>query len=194
MSFAGLQDRLTALQESTGQLRELVDRLASLTFQPGSVPLGTDEEDSVSGELSAEIGQILKANAEDQELLLEEANYLRPEGHEKERLVEGVVRVGGELTKYVFGRSTVPGCGGKMSSSSLTMLLDTAWLFEKLGYRPRRASSKHKNSSDNSFSNHIPPPSPNSTHRSTKTNLLLPLPPRPLSNCTTAASTRAGPA
>ncbi|KAJ6783697.1 hypothetical protein PWT90_09686 [Aphanocladium album] len=100
MSFVGLQDRLTALQESTGQLEELVDRLANLTFQPGSVPLGTDEEDSVSGELSAEIGQILKANAEDQELLLEEANYLRPEGHEKERLVEGVVRAGGEITKH----------------------------------------------------------------------------------------------
>lgn len=101
MSFVGLQERLAALQESTGQLKELVDRLASLKFQPGSVPLGTDEEDSVSGELSAEIGQILKANAEDQELLLEEVNYLRPEGHEKERLVEGVSRVGQALTKYV---------------------------------------------------------------------------------------------
>ncbi len=101
MSFAGLQERLTALQESTAQLHELVDRLAHLKFQPGAVPLGTDEEDSVSGELSGEIAQILKANSEDQELLLEEANYLRPEGHEKERLVDGVVRVGSELAKYV---------------------------------------------------------------------------------------------
>ncbi|OAA82444.1 Sec20 domain protein [Akanthomyces lecanii RCEF 1005] len=100
MSFAGLQERLTALQESTAQLHELVDRLAHLKFQPGAVPLGTDEEDSVSGELSGEIAQILKANSEDQELLLEEANYLRPEGHEKERLVDGVVRVGSELAKY----------------------------------------------------------------------------------------------
>lgn len=99
MSFAGLQDRLTALQESTSQLKELVDRLGDLKFQPGSVPLGTDEEDSISGELSAEIGQILKNNTEDQELLREEINYLRPEGHEKERLADSAVRVGGELTK-----------------------------------------------------------------------------------------------
>lgn len=99
MSLVGLQERLAALQESTGQLKELVDRLANLMFQPGSVPLGAEEEDSVSGELSVEIGQILKVNAEDQELLLEEANYLRPEGHEKERLVAGVVRVGDDLTK-----------------------------------------------------------------------------------------------
>ncbi|TQV97160.1 Sec20 domain-containing protein [Cordyceps javanica] len=100
MSLTGLHERLTALQESTGQLQALIDRLADLDFQPGSVPLGTDEEDSVSGELSAEIGQRLKAGAEEQELLREEANYLRPEGHEKERLVDGVVRVGAELVKY----------------------------------------------------------------------------------------------
>ncbi|PQK17905.1 hypothetical protein BB8028_0009g01060 [Beauveria bassiana] len=102
MSFAGLQERLTALHDSTGQLRTLVDRLAHLTFQPGAVPdVGTDDDEDggVLGELSAEIAQLLKAGAEEQELLREEANYVRPDGHEKERLVEGVVRVGTELTK-----------------------------------------------------------------------------------------------
>ncbi|KAM3499228.1 hypothetical protein MY10362_007493 [Beauveria mimosiformis] len=103
MSFAGLQERLTALHDSTGQLRTLVDRLAHLTFQPGAVPnLGTEEDDEdggVLGELSAEIAQLLKAGAEEQELLREEANYVRPDGHEKERLVDGVVRVGAELAK-----------------------------------------------------------------------------------------------
>ncbi|OAQ98198.1 hypothetical protein LLEC1_02303 [Akanthomyces lecanii] len=116
MSFVGLQERLTALQASTAQLQELVDRLAHLKFQPGAVPLGTDEEDSVSGELSAEIAQILKANSEDQELLLEEANYLRPQGHEKERLVDGVVRVGSGLAKA-----------------------DTAWRSERRDYKRKRA-------------------------------------------------------
>ncbi|KAM3433400.1 hypothetical protein NHJ13734_006471 [Beauveria thailandica] len=102
MSFAGLQERLTALHDSTSQLRTLVDRLAHLTFQPGAAPsLGTedDEDGGVLGELSAEIAQLLKAGAEEQELLREEANYVRPDGHEKERLVDGVVRVGAELAK-----------------------------------------------------------------------------------------------
>ncbi|KAM3554487.1 hypothetical protein MY1884_006107 [Beauveria asiatica] len=102
MSSAGLQERLTALHDSTGQLRTLVDRLAHLTFQPGAVPslvTEDDEDGGVLGELSAEIAQLLKAGAEEQELLREEANYVRPDGHEKERLVDGVVRVGAELAK-----------------------------------------------------------------------------------------------
>lgn len=101
MSFEGLQERLTALQESTSQLRELIDRLAHLEFQPGSVPLGTEEESSVSGELSAEIGQVLRTGIEDQELLHEEIHYLKPEGHDKARLRDGAERVGQELVRYV---------------------------------------------------------------------------------------------
>lgn len=101
MSFEGLQERLAALQETTGQLRELIDRLANLEFQPGSVPQGTNEEDSVSGELSAEIGQILRNGLEEQELLEEEAKFARPEGSDKARLRDGIERVGAELTRYV---------------------------------------------------------------------------------------------
>lgn len=99
MSLEALQERLAALQETTSQLRELIDRLGSLKFQPGSVPLGTDEEDSVSGELSAEIGQMLRGGVEDQELLQEEVNYLRPEGQEKGRLKDGVEKVSQDLTR-----------------------------------------------------------------------------------------------
>ena len=102
MSFEGLQERLAALQETTSQVRELIDRLAELKFQPGSVPLGADEEDSVSGELNAEIGQLLRSGLEDQELLQEEVKYLRPEGHDKERLQDSVSRVGHELSRYVL--------------------------------------------------------------------------------------------
>ncbi|KAG6075065.1 hypothetical protein E4U33_002217 [Claviceps sp. LM78 group G4] len=98
MSLRGLDERLTALQETTTQLRELIDRLAKLDFQPGAgLPLDTDDESSVSGELSAEIGQILRNGLEEQELLTEEVQFARPEGAEKMRLREGVERLGSEL-------------------------------------------------------------------------------------------------
>ncbi|KAG6185480.1 hypothetical protein E4U36_001290 [Claviceps purpurea] len=98
MSLRGLDERLTALQETTTQLRELIDRLAKLDFQPGAgLPLDMDDESSVSGELSAEIGQILRNGLEEQELLTEEVQFVRPEGAEKMRLREGVERLGTEL-------------------------------------------------------------------------------------------------
>jgi protein transport protein SEC20 len=101
MSLAGLQERLSALQETTAQLRELIDRLAHLDFQPGSVPQGTDEESSVSGELSAEIGQLLRNGLDEQEMLQEEAKFARPEGTDKARLKEAIERLGGELVRYI---------------------------------------------------------------------------------------------
>ncbi|KAH6610480.1 hypothetical protein Trco_000500 [Trichoderma cornu-damae] len=104
MSLEGLQERLAALQETTAQLRELLDRLANVEFQPGSVPLNIEEEGSVSGELSAEAGLVLRNGLEDQQLLCEEAKYLRRGGHEKERLEEGIQRVGNELASH---RSTL---------------------------------------------------------------------------------------
>ncbi|GAB0138887.1 hypothetical protein EsDP_00007109 [Epichloe bromicola] len=97
MSLKGLEERLTALQETTTQLRELIDRLAKLEFQPGAVPQATGEESSVSGELSAEIGQTLRNGLDEQELLQEEVNFVRPEGAEKARLREGIERLGAEL-------------------------------------------------------------------------------------------------
>ncbi|KAM0260370.1 hypothetical protein ACHAQJ_002771 [Trichoderma viride] len=104
MSLEGLQERLAALQETTAQLRELIDRLANVEFQPGSVPLNIEEEGSVSGELSAEAGLLLKNGLEDQQLLCEEAKYLRRGGHEKERLEDGIEKVGKEMASY---RSTL---------------------------------------------------------------------------------------
>ncbi|KAF5003591.1 hypothetical protein FDECE_9872 [Fusarium decemcellulare] len=98
MSFEGLQSRLTALQETTAQLKELIDRLSTLKFQPGSVPLTTDEENSVSGELGAEITSTLRDGEEEHELLQEEVEFMRAAEHDKERLKEGVENVGKELT------------------------------------------------------------------------------------------------
>jgi len=107
MSFEALQERLNALQETTTQLRELIDRLAGLRFEPGSVPLGTDDEDNVAGELSAEIGQVLREEEEDLELLQEEIADLkggRPgsgQEHNKTRLTEGATRLEAELRRWV---------------------------------------------------------------------------------------------
>lgn len=97
MSFEGLQERLSALQETTSQLKELIDRLAHLKFQPGSVPLDASEEGSVSGELSAEIGNLLRDGDDEKDLLLEEVEYLRHP--DKPRLREGVERLGEELNQ-----------------------------------------------------------------------------------------------
>lgn len=110
MSFDSLQERLTALQETTAQARELINRLASLKFQPGSVPhangevLGEDD-DSVAAELSGEIGNILREEEEDLELLGEEITDLRggrdgsDASRQKERLREGVARLEGEVKR-----------------------------------------------------------------------------------------------
>ncbi|KAJ4420026.1 Protein transport protein sec20 [Gnomoniopsis sp. IMI 355080] len=107
MSFDALQERLITLQETTSQVKDLIDRLAKLDFQPGSVPLpqGGDAEDdeNVATELSAEISQTLREEEEELELLEEEATDLRggKEGSDsarrKERLLEGVKRLDGEL-------------------------------------------------------------------------------------------------
>ena len=100
MSFEGLQERLTALQETTIQLKELIDRLGTLKFQPGSVPLTTDEDNSESGELSAEITSALRDGEEEHELLQEEVEFLRGAEHDKARLKEGVEKIGKELDGY----------------------------------------------------------------------------------------------
>jgi protein transport protein SEC20 len=111
MSFDSLQERLTALQETTAQARELIDRLANLKFQPGSVPLanrevlGDGDDDSVAAELSGEIGNILREEEEDLELLGEEITDLRggrdgsDAARQKERLREGAARLEGEVKR-----------------------------------------------------------------------------------------------
>ncbi|KAM0276685.1 hypothetical protein ACHAQH_006502 [Verticillium albo-atrum] len=103
MSFEGLQERLTALQETTAQLKELIDRLHNLSFQPGSVPLGGPDVDNVSTELSAEISQILREEEDELELLQEEVEDLRSgrpgseAEHAKTRLKDGLERLQQEL-------------------------------------------------------------------------------------------------
>ncbi|KAK3995493.1 protein transport protein sec20 [Cladorrhinum sp. PSN332] len=99
-SFDTLQERLSALQETTNQLKELINRLATIEFQPGSVPLGSKEEDNVASELSAEIIQILREEEDELELLQEEIIDLRTTKQteqRKARLKEGASRLEAEL-------------------------------------------------------------------------------------------------
>lgn len=106
-----LSERLSALQETTAQLQELIHRLANLKFAPGSVPLtaeGEEESDNVATELSAEISSILREEEEELELLQEEIIDLRggrpgsESEHRKQRLKEGAQRLENELKTYVF--------------------------------------------------------------------------------------------
>ncbi|KAK4202275.1 hypothetical protein QBC40DRAFT_347224 [Triangularia verruculosa] len=100
-----LSERLSALQETTAQLQELIHRLANLKFAPGSVPLtGEGEEgENAATELSAEISSILREEEEELELLQEEIIDLRggrpgSDGeHRKQRLKEGAQRLESEL-------------------------------------------------------------------------------------------------
>ncbi|KAK1774973.1 Sec20-domain-containing protein [Copromyces sp. CBS 386.78] len=113
-SFESLQERLTALQETTGQLKELIERLATLKFEPGSVPLSNSisslanaaadgNTNNEAADLSAEISQVLREEEEDLELLQEEITDLRSgrpgseAEHKKTRLKEGAQRLAVEL-------------------------------------------------------------------------------------------------
>jgi len=105
MSLQALQERLTALQNTNKQVEELIHRLANIKFQPGSIPLD-DEDGDVSAELSSEIHQTLKEQAEDLELLDQEVQDL-PSGrpgsdreNDKAELSTRVTRASQELKLY----------------------------------------------------------------------------------------------
>lgn len=98
------------LQETTSQIRTLIDRLGSLKLQPGSVPLGDDsdshyDDGNVVTELGVEITQGLRETEEDLDLLREEVADLKPgrDGSEaqkdRNRLRESADRLGAELKR-----------------------------------------------------------------------------------------------
>jgi hypothetical protein len=71
MSFEAVSERLKSLQDTNSQLRDLIDRLANINFQPGSIPLD-DDENNVKVELTSEIHQIIKDQDEDLVILQED--------------------------------------------------------------------------------------------------------------------------
>lgn len=64
--------RLSALSESHKITRQLIQRLSKLSFQPGSLPLDTEEGD-VRIELTSDIHESLKQQEEELDLLKQEA-------------------------------------------------------------------------------------------------------------------------
>lgn len=104
MSFEGLQERLIALQETAAQLKDLIQKLQDLEYPPESVPQGADD-DNAGTELSSEIGQILREEEGELELLQEEVEDLRSgrpgseTEHNKTRLRDGVTRLNQDLKR-----------------------------------------------------------------------------------------------
>lgn len=66
-----LTNRLNSLSESNKAILQLTQRLSKLDFQPGSVPLNSEEGDARL-ELSAEIHESLKQLEEELDLLRQE--------------------------------------------------------------------------------------------------------------------------
>jgi protein transport protein SEC20 len=83
MSFEAVSQRLHELQESNRQLKELIERLATIKFQPGSIPL-KDDDDNVVEELKSEIRQILREQFEDFDLLEQDVIDLGRTKHNSE--------------------------------------------------------------------------------------------------------------
>ena len=109
MSFEVISERLTALQESNAQLEDLINRLANIKFQPGSIPLD-DDEDNVMTELTSEIQQTVRELEEDWEILKEDVLDLSGKGEEGERrrALEGSVERGVKMLRsYVFQYRTL---------------------------------------------------------------------------------------
>lgn len=106
MSFEVVSERLRVLQESNTQLRDLIERLANLNFQPGSVPLDGDE-DNAKVELTSEIYQTIKDQEEDLTILQEDVIDLdlgRSDGElqEQKALLDRAVKKSmEELKRYV---------------------------------------------------------------------------------------------
>jgi protein transport protein SEC20 len=93
MSFEKISERLRTLQESNSQLKDLIDRLAAIRFQPGSLPLDNDEN-NVKTELTSEIHQTIKDQEEDLEILHADVSDLEagPRGSELEQEKLGLER------------------------------------------------------------------------------------------------------
>lgn len=105
MSFENLSEHLRVLQESNAQLKTLIDRLANIEFQPGSIPLD-DDEDNVKTELVSEITLTVNDCRTEALELQDRLARLKREvvgnnEQEKAELHRGVQRAVQELKEYV---------------------------------------------------------------------------------------------
>ncbi len=153
MSFQVISDRLATLQESNAQLKDLIDRLANLRFQPGSVPLNNDDGNIIS-ELAVEIQQTLKEQGEDFENLQEEVygqqDKLRKRKQSEEEIEHLDVKVKTaikELESYV----QVP----VYTNGIANIFLDTKNIIADLTCKPNATSKRPESRKDSCFYNHI---------------------------------------
>jgi protein transport protein SEC20 len=86
MSFESVSERLTILQDANAELKRSIERLATINFQPGSVPLD-NEEGNVLDEMQADIQGLIKEQEEELENLQEDVFDLNPgrEGSDLEK-------------------------------------------------------------------------------------------------------------
>lgn len=129
-TIQSLTTRLTALSESNKALGQLIQRLAKLDFQPGSQPLGTEEEGDVRLELSAEIHESLKGIEEDLELLRQEVEDVIEAGNtsarrresktegERSRLAVLLARLTEDLKSYASHSLNL--CGSNLELTAAT--------------------------------------------------------------------------
>ena len=122
-----LSARLDALTEELKATIQLSNRLAQLSFQPGSLPL--EGEGDVRTELSSDIHESLKRHEEEFELLKQEvtdytgttrSSQSRRESErslEKSRLNIQVARLGEDLKQYVEPLAFVFYCLQTLTSS-----------------------------------------------------------------------------
>ena len=106
MSAVDLATQLTTLSESLQTTNTLINRLAKLTFQPGTEPL--NDERNVRVELAQDIHDSLKQLEEEIEYLQQEAEDIKADGEfkrgrgtrgdEEARLSAKVARVAEEIT------------------------------------------------------------------------------------------------
>lgn len=102
MSLESLQLRLSALQESTAQLRKLIDQLDDIN-KLGS-PADThfvdvSDAETSSEEISADIKKLLRDGEDNTEALAGELEFYQPEGPHKDELQEATDAVGKDLRK-----------------------------------------------------------------------------------------------
>jgi protein transport protein SEC20 len=86
MSFESVSERLTVLQDANAELKRSIERLATINFQPGSVPLD-NEEGNVLYEMQADIQGLMREQEEELENLQEDVLDLNPgwEGSDLEK-------------------------------------------------------------------------------------------------------------
>jgi hypothetical protein len=165
-----LTSRLNNISESNKSILQLIQRLSKLDFQPGSVPLNSEEGD-IRLELSAEIHESLKSCEEELELLRQEVEDVvqRPGStvrrrdsvreSETSRLAVLLARLTEDLKSYVASTAS----SSKYFTLTHTHVVhghNTAKPNSQPNATPTAPNSKNANFSSQTFNLELRPPPP----------------------------------